>query len=182
MDKIGLIVTVNKFKHHFETNQTTWSCESIDDAKNKLVEFLAKELSSLNIDYPFDLSDFEYIWFDKQYVNTNVFYYKLFMEGQWREPWDHQDIYSDVLDKMLEHEQSNPPIFDEIYGEPDPDEEKIDNFSMENNEQVREFEKKLTEIINQSKNVHLKEDLVKECKCEKCLESNVLRESKDLSI
>lgn len=171
MNKIGLIITINKFKHYFETSQTTWLCESVDEAKDKLVDHLAREFSSLNIDYPFDLVDFEHHWFGQQYVNTNAFYYKLFVEGIWQEPWEYQDIYSVVLDKMQANEESNPPKFEEIYGEPDPDEDATDNFSMEKNEQIHEFEKKLTEIIEQSKTVSFKEEQVKECKCDKCKEN-----------
>ena len=168
MNKIGLIITINKFKHYFETSQMTWSCESINDAKDKLVEHIANEFSNLNIDYPFDFLDFEYHWFGQQNVNTYAFNYKLFIEGAWHEPWDHQEIYSDALDKMQAIEESDPPNFEEIYGEPDPDEDTIDHFTMEKNEQIHEFEKKLTEIINQSKNLIFKEDQVKECKCDKC--------------
>ncbi len=172
MNKIGLVITINKYKHYFETNQITCICETMDEAKDKLVEYLANEFSILNIDFPLDLADFEHLWFHQQYVNTNSFYYKLFMEGVWHEPWDHQDIYSDVLNKMQAYEESNPPNFEEIYGEPDPDENKVDHFSLDKDEQIHELEKKLTEIINQSKTVQIKEDQVKECKCEKCKESH----------
>jgi hypothetical protein len=171
MNKIGLVVTINKFKHYWETSQTTWSCDTIDEANEKLINHLAKELGNLNIDYPLDLADFEHQWFNQQYANSNAFYYGIFMEGVWHQPWEHQDIYSDVLNKMEQNEQVEPPNFEEIYGEPDPDEDKIDNFSMENNEQIHEFEKKLTQIITDAKSVSFKEDQVKECKCEKCKQS-----------
>lgn len=172
MNKIGLIVTINKFKYYFETSQTTFSCDSIDDAKDKLVEHLAREFATMKIDFPLDLTDFENEWFDKKYVNTNAFYYQLFMEGNWHEPWDQQDIYLEVLDKMLQEEYNNLPNFEEIYGEPDPDEEIIDKFPMES-EKIHEFEKKLTEIIKNAKDIHFKEDSVKECKCDKCFPMDV---------
>jgi len=172
MNKIGLIIIINKFKNYFETSQTNFVCDSVSDAKDKLVEHLAKELSILNIDYPNDFIDFEYHWFHQQYVNTSAFNYKLFTDCVWCEPWEHQEIYSDVLDKMLANEESDPPNFEEIYGEPNPDEEVIDKFSMEKNEQIHELESKLTEIIKQSKTVSFKEDQVKECKCEKCKENH----------
>lgn len=171
MNKIGLIVTVNKFKYYFETEQQTWVCDSVEEAKKLLVKHLASLFSSLSIDYPLELSEFEYIWFGKQYVNTNAFNYKVFIGDKWIEPWEQEDIYSDVLDEMLDTENESPPKFEEIYGEPNPDEEVNDNFSMENNEAMQEFEKKLNEIIQSSKNVSFKEDQVKECKCDKCLGS-----------
>jgi hypothetical protein len=181
MNKIGLVITINKFKHYFETSQITLLCDSIDEAKDKLIEYLSKEFCALNIDYPLDLADFEYHWFNQQYVNSDAFYYKLFIEGSWREPWEYQDVYSDVLDKMQLDEEAEPPNFEEIYGEPNPDEDTNDNFSMENNEHIHEFEKKLTEIIKQAKTVNfkedqikedqIKEDQIKECKCDKCKET-----------
>lgn len=171
MNNIGLVITINKFKQYFETSQSTLICESIDEAKYKLIDYLAKEFNNLNIDYPFDFSDFEYNWFGQQYVNTNAFYYTLFIDGAWHEPWEHQDIYSEVLDKMQTIEEANPPNFDEIYGEPNPDEDTVDKFSMEKTEQIHEFEKKLTEIIKQSKTLNFKEDHIKECECEKCKEN-----------
>jgi hypothetical protein len=122
----------------------------------------------LNIDYPLNLIDFEHHWFNKQYINSNAFYYKIFMDGNWHEPWDNQDIYSDVLDKMLEEENNNPPNFNEIYGEPNPDEEVIDKFSMNNNEDIHDLQTKFTEIIKNSNSIKLKDDQVKECKCDKC--------------
>jgi hypothetical protein len=172
MNKIGLIITINKFKRYFETQQTTLVCETIEEAREKLLEYLSKELECLNIDYPLDLTDFEHYWFGQQYINTNAFYYKLFMEGSWHEPWDQQEIYSDVLDRIEKNDLLDPPVFDEIYGEPNPDEDTVDNFSMENDEQIHELEKKFTEIIKQAKIANIKEDSVKECLCEKCVEAH----------
>ncbi len=180
MNKVGLIVTINKYNHWFETMQTSYVCDDIEDAKNTLVDYLVQQFRNLNIDYPLDLSDFEYLWFKQQYVNTNAFYYKLFMENIWCEPWDQQDIYSEVLDKMFEQETQNPPDFSNLYGEPDPDEEVNDNFdNIEHNEQLLELERKLTNIIKESKNVHFKEDTVKECKCDQCQEGEVYQHEKN---
>ncbi len=180
MNKIGLIITINKFNHWFETTQVSFSCENIDDTKNNLVDYLVTQFKNLNIDYPLDFADFEYAWFKQQYVNTNAFYYKVFMENSWHEPWDQQDIYSEVLDKMFEQETQNPPDFTNLYGEPDPDEEVNDKFdNIEENELINELEKKLTNIIKESKNVHFKEDTVKECKCEKCQEGALYQNEKN---
>jgi len=174
MNKIGLIITINKFNNWFETIQTTFVSNTIDDAKNDLIEFLASHFKNLNIDYPLDLNDFEYLWFKQQYVNANSFYYKLFIDGIWSEPWDNQDIYSDVMDKIFEQETENPPDFTNLYGEPDPDENINDKFGGIESDQISEFEEKLTEIIKQSKTTHIKEDTVKECKCDKCQEGATL--------
>lgn len=164
MSQIGLIVTINKFKNYFTSNQKTWICETIDEARAKLVEYLADELNKINIDYPTELIDFEYIWFDRQYVNCNAFNYKIFVENNWCEPWESQDIYYDVMDKILEQEYKNPPDFDQMYSEPNPDEDVIDRDDCD-----YEFEKKMEDIMNKTKNIDLKEEQVKACRCEKCI-------------
>ena len=170
MNNIGLIVFINKCDNYFETINRTYLCDSIEDAKSKLIEALSKEFSYKNIDYPLELIDFEYHWFNNQYVSADSFYYKLFIDGNWSEPWERQEIYSDVLEKMLEQENSNPPNFTEIYGEPNPDEEISDNFSVENNEEVHELNIKLTEIIKNAESIKINdEEQVKQCKCKKCI-------------
>jgi hypothetical protein len=172
MNKIGLILTINKFKQYFQSSQMTWSCDSLEEAKYKLIEYIANEFYNVNIDYPFDLLDFEHHWFGQQYTNTNAFNYKIFMEGEWHNPWDDQEIYSDVLAKIQAAEESNPPNFDELYGEPDGDGDAENNSTMEQNDEIHELEKKLTEIIKESKKTTFKEDQVKECKCDKCKENH----------
>ena len=54
---------------------------------------------------------------------------------------------------MIEKESSNPPDFETIYGEPNPDEEVNDNFTMEQSEDILKFEKKLAEIMTNAKNI-----------------------------
>lgn len=168
MVQCGLIITIIK-PQNFKTEQTTYTCDSLDDAKNKLIERLVS-VFSINIDYPFDFVDFEYQWFEQQYINSNAFYYKIFIEGKWESPWEEQEIYSDVLDRIQSIEEANPPNFDEIYGEPDPDEDIINKFSMEQNE-IDEFEKKICKIIKQSKEVD-SDNQVKECNCLRCKEAH----------
>jgi hypothetical protein len=156
MNKIGLIITINKYKHYFETNKTQLICETIDEARDILINNLTKEFSNLNIDYPFDLIDFEHHWFNQHDVKMDAFNYDLFIKDKWCKPWELQEIYLDVLDKIQANEEANPPNFDEIYGEPDPDEDIIDKFPIDKNEVIHEFEKKLTDIIEQAKTSNFK--------------------------
>jgi hypothetical protein len=51
-----------------------------------------------------------------------------------------------------------------------PDEDIINKFSMEQNE-IDEFEKKICEIIKQSKEVD-SDNQVKECNCSRCKEAH----------
>jgi hypothetical protein len=170
MSKIGLIITINKFTTYFESNTYTFVYDSVNDARNKLVEILVENFKYINIDFPNNLVDFEYIWFKQQYVNVNSFNYKVFLDNRWVEPWDSDDIYDDVLVKLEEYEIQNAPDFSKMYGEPDPDVDTDDKFNIENNEQTHEFESKLKEIISQAQNTKTKDDEVKDCPCEKCQE------------
>ena len=172
MSKIGLIITINKFTTYFESNTYTYIYENdnINDARNTLVSILVENFKYINIDFPDNLIDFEYEWFKQQYVKASSFTYKVFENNKWSEPWDCDDIYDDVLVKLEEYEIQNAPDFTKIYGEPNPDVDINDNFNIENNEHVHEFETKLKEIISQSQNVKIKEDEVKDCKCERCQE------------
>jgi hypothetical protein len=179
MNKIGLIIIINKFNHYFETQTQTWSCDTIDQARERLLDYLSDQFKNLNIDYPMELDDFEYIWFNKQYLNSNSFYYKIYNSGEWLEPWEHQEIYSDVLERMLAREQANPPDYSQSYGEPDPDEDTSDKFTMEN-EDMKDFENKIMEMMDKSKlkdqEVEL-EDEVKPCHCEKCVQQDETRKN-----
>ena len=178
MEKIGLTITINKFNTYFETKSYYLVCDNIDEAKNKLTDNLVENFRYITIDFPLDLIDFEYLWFKQQYVNTNAFVYKIFTNGQWTEPWETQDIYDEVLEKLEVQEIENVPDFSKMYGEPDPDIEADDNFNVENNEQTHEFETKLKEIISQAQSVKLNEDSVKDCQCEKCQEGYKIQQMK----
>jgi hypothetical protein len=170
MSNIGLIITINRFSTYFESNTYTSEFDNIDEAKIKLVNVLVENFKYINIDFPNNLVDFEYLWFKEQYVKANSFTYKIFANNKWSEPWDYDEIYDDVLVKLEEYEISNAPDFTKMYGEPNPDEDTGDNFNIENTEHVHEFETKLKEIISQAQSVKIKEDEIRDCQCEKCQE------------
>ncbi len=170
MTNIGLIITINRFSTYFESNTYTSEFDNIDEAKVKLISTLVENFKYINIDFPNNLVDFEYLWFKEQYVKANSFTYKIFTNNKWLEPWEYDDIYDDVLVKLEEYEILNAPEFEKIYGEPNPDEDADDNFNIENNEHVHEFETKLKEIISQAQSVKIQEDEIRDCQCEKCQE------------
>lgn len=178
MEKTALVITINKFTSYFESNNYYTLHDSESDAKKHLEQVLVDNFKHLNIDFPDNLVDFEYQWFKQQYVKANSFSYKLFFSGKWSEPWDYDDIYDDVLVKLEEYEMANAPDFATMYGEPDPDVEASDNFTIENNEQTHEFETKLKEIISQAQNSKIKDDEVKDCPCERCQEGYAYQQMK----
>jgi len=170
MNHIGLSLTINKFTTYFESTPYFLMFDTLDNAKNELINILVTHYKKLNINYPPVLVDFEYEIFSQNYVKADAFVYKVFHNDRWDEPWETQDIYDDVIEKIVKEESENPPEFSEIYGEPDPDENIINKFTIENDECYQEMEKKLKEIISQSCNLKIKDDKVKDCKCNSCQE------------
>ena len=182
MSKVGLFIGITKSSTYFESINEYKVVDTIDEARVELINYLVRQLGVLNIDYPLSVEDFEYIWFNEQYVKSSVFNYKLFVNDKWVEPWESQEIYSDVLDKMFDEETKNPPDFSHIYGEPDALEEPstLDNepsiphdtmpsVSEESTKDMKYFEETLKNIIEQSKTVISHDDVLeKACGCDKC--------------
>ena len=100
---IGLIATVYKYNKYFEPITQTFVADSLDIARDILINFISSNINNLQIDYPLDIDDFEYIWFDNQYIKCDLFSYKIFMDNKWLENnlWGNQEIYTDVLQYMF---------------------------------------------------------------------------------
>lgn len=96
----ALIVIINK---RIELIEHTFTEKSVDECYNKMLDCLANEFNKLNIDFPQDLIDFDCEWFDRNYMSTSSFTYNLYNSEQslWVKPWTLEDIYSDVLDKIV---------------------------------------------------------------------------------
>ncbi len=151
MSSVGLVIVINKYKNYFETKQHFLICDTLFNTKEKLLELLTEYFNKINIDYPLKLEDFEYEWFGQQYVKSNAFSYKIFVDGKWDEPWELQDIYDEVLERIVKHEIDNYK----------PDEEN-ENFSIKDipelngyegtiPEELVDFNKKISSIIEKSK-------------------------------
>jgi hypothetical protein len=180
MNKTALVLTINKFSTYFETQTIYKMYDSLEIAKQSLIDIIFNNFNHINIDYPSDLIDFEYKWFKEQYVKTNAFVYQIYNNDTWSEPWDSQDIYEDVLEKIQDYENKNIPDFSKIYGEPNPDMEEDDNFTSNHTEHSHEFEQKLKEIISAAQNTEFKDDQVKDCNCKQCQEGYKIQLSKKL--
>jgi hypothetical protein len=115
---IGLIITINKYSSWYSSKSTTFTFNTLDEAYTKLVSIITDIVNNLNIDFPLDLDDFETIWFDGNYVGSSFFEYKIFNNDMWSEPWDKQDIYSQVLDNLIKIQQEQNINYEELYGEP----------------------------------------------------------------
>ena len=155
---LGLIVTINKFKSYFSSIVSYTTCDTIEEAKKELTTYLAAHLNNLNIDYPMELSDFEYLWFNQSYVNANAFTYKIFQENKWIEPWTLDEIYEDVLERMHNEEIKSAPDFSRLYGEPvmnsDDEAEAPDFFAdKKNTDEVEKELKKYMKIISEQKDL-----------------------------
>ena len=114
---IALVITINKFKNHFENKNVYFVCDNLDAAKSLLINKLVEEFGSLNIDFPDDLNEFETIIFNREYVKGDVFSYNIFSENNWIKPWADTIIYEELLEKLYEEEIKNPPDFSKLYKE-----------------------------------------------------------------
>lgn len=101
--KIGLIVTINKPTLSI-TN--TFSCNTIDECYLELITYLSKEFNKCIFDLPTNYEMFQILWFDKLYNDSpdfdyECFTYNIFNNNEWTKPWDYDDIYNDLLDKII---------------------------------------------------------------------------------
>lgn len=135
--KVGLIINVVKYKTYFETDIKTFECNSLKDAKIKLVNYLTDIYKHLVIDFPENMLDFEYIWFHEQYVKANAFNYKIYHNHKWSEPWELQNIYDSVLDTINKLDINADIDYGELYDEPSLDElyeKPVDNKGFYSND------------------------------------------------
>ena len=118
MNKLGLIVMVNKFKNYFSNTHSQIVCDTLEEAKKELITYLVAHFTPLKIDFPDNLEEFHNIWFNSTYIVADVFNYKIFHNDNWIEPWSQDEIYEDVIDAMHKYEIANAPDFSKIYNEP----------------------------------------------------------------
>jgi hypothetical protein len=159
MSKIGLIVIINKynnFNKYFQNIIKTFELSSLDETRTKLVEYLAEELNKEEIDFPIELDDLRFKWFNETYTDCDIFNYKVY-DNNFTEPWDLQDIYSDVYDLMFNKECDKEIDYASLYGEDKLTEENEKNYiESENNlfenipDDVKEIEKEMKNIISKS--------------------------------
>lgn len=163
MSKIGLTITLNKYNKYFKSINKLFLCDTLDETKNTLINYLIEQFKSLLIDFPSELEDLRYMWFDQQNVEAEIFKYKIFINNRWDEPWEPQEIYSEVLEIMFNkecelhaNEIEEPYESDtEMKAEEDNSLDTKELFSRLNKdscEDITLFEKKFLEIINQAKN------------------------------
>jgi hypothetical protein len=120
MNKLGLIVIITK---HNEVIHKTYSVDSIDSAKTELIKCLFEQFQYINIDFPYDYQKFEYLWFGDNYMKTDVFTYQIFSNNEWiKQPWDLEDIYSDIIDKIHQFDIDNCDKYTNIYEDNDNNE------------------------------------------------------------
>jgi len=129
MTTFALTITLNKFTKYFESINKSFTCSDLEVTKNVLINFIASHINHLTIDYPLTLEEFEYIWFDEQYVKCNLFSYNVFniQSNEWINPWSLDEIYEDTLTYLHAKELLVPVDLSKLYGEPNPDEEEDDN-------------------------------------------------------
>jgi hypothetical protein len=146
------IVIDNETQHH-----KTFYPNDLDESKQILVDYLVTLLKPINIDFPANVMDFEYIWFNQIYVQSNFFTYKI--DDNYSDIWEYQEIYDDVLEKLLENEYQNLPNLLDLYHEEDEQESSYINEASE-----EYYNNALDKIDN------IEEKEVEDCNCNKCIE------------
>jgi len=126
---IALIITINKYDIYFSSEILTFTCDNITNTYEKLINTLIKYFN-INIDFPNELSEFEYLWFDKQYTKLSTFTYNIFSNNEWSTPWECQSIYDDILEKINELEIKEAPDFSKMYGELNYDDNDLDDNAL----------------------------------------------------
>ena len=129
---IALIITINKYDIYFSSEILTFTCDNITNTYEKLINTLIKYFN-INIDFPNELSEFEYLWFDKQYTKLSTFTYNIFSNNEWSTPWESQSIYDDILEKINELEIKEAPDFSKMYGELNYNDNDSDDNVLNNN-------------------------------------------------
>jgi len=150
---IGLIIHLNKYDKYFYQETITFNEKTIEDIKNKLLSTLVDKFNFLHIDYPLLLSEFEYIWFQNFNDIPNdllIFEYNIYDGNNWIKPWDDQDIYTEVLDRLHNIELSNIPNFEELYGEPTPEYNEDNSYIDSKPDYYNELETIFKNIIDKS--------------------------------
>ena len=149
MTTFALTITLNKFTKYFESINKTFTCSDLEVTKSVLINFIASHINHLTIDYPLTLEEFEYIWFDEQYVKCNLFSYNVFnvQTNEWINPWSLDEIYEDTLAYLHAKELLVPVDLSKLYGEPNPDEDEDDNIlydDFNDEKELKDNEERMT--------------------------------------
>ena len=103
---IGLVVYISNKRN---VSEKTFNINTLEEAKTELINYLALEFIKLNVDFPTNLNEFEYIWFDYYSMDhlDTIFNYNIYHNDLWTKPWEQQEIYDDILDKVIDLEINN---------------------------------------------------------------------------
>jgi hypothetical protein len=113
---IGLIININYKLNRIEK---TFNINNIEEARIELVNYLSNEFNKLNIDFPLDYHDFEYVWCEYNNMDhlDNIFTYNIYDTNdlKWKKIWTEQEIYNDILDKINELDLNNDMYINKYY-------------------------------------------------------------------
>ena len=133
MNKLGLIININGYNNKFFNFEKTFICNDLNHARLILLNYLSSNLNILNIDYPLNFDELDYYWFDGNHIDAKIFSYKIFDNTKWIEPWDYDELYSEILEIMNKQEIETAPDFSKLYSENDDNDNDNDNNNNINN-------------------------------------------------
>lgn len=99
------LVLTKPHKHNIKPLYFNSSEDSIDKVKNAIVNILQEEFQTVKTDIPDNYQDFvSNCWFVDKSIDGEIFEYKVFSEGKWIEPWNHDDLYDSVYEILYKLE------------------------------------------------------------------------------
>jgi hypothetical protein len=105
----------------------TFICSTEEECYNKLIINIKNNISK-EIDYPADLDDFTNLfWYNNNYMDNNIFEYKIFKDTEWVQPWTYQELYDSVVDIIHNVDIQNSIYNDKNYYDYCSDSDNEDN-------------------------------------------------------
>lgn len=109
----SVIVIINQWLPYYKNIKFPIYSGELNDCRNYIINVVSDNFKKLDIDFPLNLDDFEYIWFDSNRTDANSFTYILIPNNNnnisygWDEPWSLEDLYDDILENMYQYEINN---------------------------------------------------------------------------
>lgn len=104
---IPMILIFTRPHHTPKYELLTFNCESLEECKGKLITNIKNKISK-NIDYPQNLDDFATLfWYDENYMDNEIFDYKIFHNNEWVQPWELQELYEEITQIIYQVDLQN---------------------------------------------------------------------------
>jgi hypothetical protein len=131
-----IITKPNENKYEIEN----FILADINQCFNKLITILLKYFEK-KIDYPDTLEEFTNLyWYQHNIMNNEIFYYNIYENGVWKQPWSNDELYQHMIDIIYNKDIQNSIFNKKNYKDYESDEEEIiDNNKQSENDDLQEI-------------------------------------------